>query len=84
MNGTAAAAAHQQAPDIDHEYLAGARQPCEGHPRHYCISARSRSCHLDAEAPKEGDHKGRPYRGRHGVGAPLVGALFEPSPFVSV
>jgi hypothetical protein len=27
----------------------------------------------------EGDHKGRPYKYRHRVGAPLVGALFEPS-----
>ena len=25
----------------------------------------------------EGDHKGRPYRDRHAVGAPLVGALLN-------
>jgi len=25
---------------------------------------------------REGDHKGRPYKDRHGVGAPLVGARF--------
>jgi hypothetical protein len=30
---------------------------------------------LDAGAPKQGDHKGRPYGDRHDVGAPLVGAL---------
>jgi hypothetical protein len=35
---------------------------------------------VDAGVSKEGDHKGRPYGDRQGVGAPLVGALFERSP----